>query len=128
MEGLTHLGNHVMVVASAFAVADLLVGLGHLSEGERTYQDALQLASQHGPGAEHITAHHHLGLSLIYRQRGDDTLAADHLNKAAELGLQTNLVDWLYRWSVAQDQLKEAAGDLATALALLAEAARGYIH
>ncbi|MFZ1598975.1 MAG: hypothetical protein WAW26_24260, partial [Anaerolineae bacterium] len=76
MERLTQLGNHVMVVASAFAVADLLVGLGSLSEAERTYQDALQLAAQHGPEAEHITTHHHLGLSMIYRQRGDDTLAA----------------------------------------------------
>jgi LuxR family maltose regulon positive regulatory protein len=128
MERLTQLGNHVMVVASAFAVADLLVGLGHLSEADRTYQDALQLASQHGPEAEHITAHHHLGLSMIYRQRGDDTLAAHHLNRAAELGLQTTLVDWLYRWNVAQAQLKEAAGDLETALALLDEANRVYIQ
>jgi len=128
MERLTQLGNHVMVVASAFAVADLLVALGRLSEAERTYQDALQLAAQHGPEAEHITAHHHLGLSMIYRQRGDDTLAADHLNRAAELGLQTTLVDWLYRWNVAQAQLKEAAGDLETALALLDEAKRVYIQ
>ena len=126
MERLTQLGNHVMVVASAFAVADLLVGLGRLSEAERTYQDALQLASQHGPEAEHITAHHHLGLSMIYRQRGDDTLAAHHLKRAAELGLQTTLVDWLYRWHVAQAQLKEAAGDLETALTLLDEAKRVY--
>ena len=128
MEKLTQLGNHVMVVASAFAVADLLVALGRLSEAERTYQDALQLAAQHGPEAEHITAHHHLGLSMIYRQRGDDTLAAYHLNRAAELGLQTTLVDWLYRWNVAQAQLKEAAGDLETALALLDEANRVYIQ
>ncbi|MCC6958110.1 MAG: hypothetical protein IT316_15015, partial [Anaerolineales bacterium] len=76
MRSMTQLGNHVFVVASAFAVADLLVGLGRLSEAERTYLDALQLASQHGPEAEHITAHHHLGLSMIYSQRGDDTLAA----------------------------------------------------
>ncbi|MGB3061306.1 MAG: LuxR C-terminal-related transcriptional regulator [Anaerolineae bacterium] len=128
MERLTQLGNHVMVVASAFAVADLLVGLGRLSEAERTYQDALQLAAQHGPEAEHITAHHHLGLSMIYRQRGDDTLAAHHLKRAAELGLQTTLVDWLYRWHVAQAQLREAAGDLETALALLDEAKRVYIQ
>ena len=128
MERLTQLGNHVMVVASAFAVADLLVGLGSLSEAERTYQDALQLAAQHGPEAEHITTHHHLGLSMIYRQRGDDTLAAHHLKRAAELGLQTTLVDWLYRWHVAQAQLKEAAGDLETALALLDEAKRVYIQ
>jgi LuxR family maltose regulon positive regulatory protein len=128
MERLTQLGNHVMVVASSFAVADLLVGLGSLSEAERTYQDALQLAAQHGPDAEHITAHHHLGLSMIYRQRGDDTLAAHHLKRAAELGLQTTLVDWLYRWHVTQAQLKEAAGDLETALALLDDAKRVYIQ
>jgi len=128
MERLTQLGNHVFVVASAFAAADLLVGLGHLSEAERTYQDALQLAAQHGPEAEHITTHHHLGLSMIYRQRGDDTLAAHHLKRAAELGQRTTLVDWLYRWHVAQAQLKEAAGDLETALALLDEAKRVYIQ
>jgi LuxR family maltose regulon positive regulatory protein len=122
------MGNHVMVVASAFAVADLLVGLGSLSEAERTYQDALQLAAQHGPEAEYITAHHHLGLSMIYRQRGDDTLAAHHLKRAVELGLQTTLVDWLYRWNVAQAQLKEAEGDLETALALLDEAKRVYLQ
>ncbi len=128
MESMTLLGNHVFVVASAFGVADLLVGLGRLGEAERAYQDALQLAAQHGPEAEHITAHHHLGLSMIYHQRGDDALAAHHLQQAAELGLQTTLADWLYRWHVAQAQLKEAAGDLETALALLNEAKRVYIQ
>ncbi len=128
MKRLTQLGNLVFVVASAFAVADLLVGLGSLSEAERTYQDALQVAAQHSPEAEHITAHHHLGLSMIYSQRGDDTLAAHHLKRAAELGLQTTLVDWLYRWHVVQAQLKEAAGDLETALSLLEEAKRAYIQ
>jgi LuxR family maltose regulon positive regulatory protein len=44
------------------------------------------------------------------------------------LGLLTTLVDWLYRWHVAQAQLKEAAGDLETALALLDEAKRVYIQ
>jgi LuxR family maltose regulon positive regulatory protein len=128
MESMTQLGNYVYVVASAYAVAELLEGLGRLSEAERTYQDALQLAAQHDPEAEHITAHHHLGLSMIYHQRGDDTLAAHYLNQAAELGLQTTLVDWLYRWNVAQAQLKEAAGDLETSLALLDEANRVYIQ
>jgi LuxR family maltose regulon positive regulatory protein len=125
---MTKVGNHVFVVASAFAVADLLVGLGRLSDAERTYQDALQLAAQHGPEAEHITAHHHLGLSMIHHQRGDDTLAAYHSNRAAELGLQTTLVDWQYRWNVAQARLKEAAGDLQAALTLLDEAKRAYVQ
>jgi LuxR family maltose regulon positive regulatory protein len=124
---MTQLGNHVYVVASAFAVAELLVSLGRLSEAERAYQNALQLAAQHGPEAERITAHHHLGLSMIYRQQGDDILAAHHLKLAAELGLQTTLVDWPHRWHVTQAQLKEAAGDLETALALFDEAKRVYI-
>jgi LuxR family maltose regulon positive regulatory protein len=128
MERMTQLGNHVFVVASAFGIADLLVGLGRLSEAERTYLDALQLAAQHGPEAEHITAHHHLGLSMIYRQRGEDTLATHHLKRAAELGLHTTLADWQYRWDVTQAQLKEAAGDLEAALVLLDEAKRVYIQ
>jgi LuxR family maltose regulon positive regulatory protein len=65
---------------------------------------------------------------MIYRQRGDDALASHHLNRAAELGLQTTLVDWLYRWHVAQAQLNEAAGDLETALALLDEAKQVYVQ
>ena len=47
---------------------------------------------------------------------------------AATLGIQTTLVDWLYRWHVAQAQLKEAEGDLETALALLDEAKQVYIQ
>jgi len=128
MESMTQLGNHVFVVASAFGVADLLVGLGRLSEAEQTCLDALQLAAQHGPEAEHITAHHHLGLSMIHHQRGEATLAAHHLKRAAELGLHTTLADWQYRWHVAQAQLKEATGDLESALALLDEAKRVYIQ
>ncbi len=128
MESMTRLGNHVFVVASAFGVGDLLVGMGRLSEAERTYLDALQLAARHGPEAEQITAHHHLGLSMIYRQREDDTLAAHHLKRAAELGMHTTLGDWHYRWAVAQAQLKEASGDLESALVMLDEAKRVYIQ
>ena len=88
----------------------------------------MQLAAQFGPEAEHITAHHHLGLSMIYRQRGEDALAAHHLEQAAKLGQQTTLVDWKYRWRMVQAKLKEAAGDLETALALLDEAKQAYIQ
>ena len=128
MNSMQKVGNFTFVVASAFAVSDILVDLGRLSEAERVYKDALLLASQHGPEAEHITAHHHLGLYMIYRQRGEDTLAAHHLKRAAELGPQNTLVDWQYRWHVAQSQLKEAAGDLETALTLLDVAKRVYIQ
>ncbi len=128
MKSMEQAGNPVFVIASAFAVGDMLVALGRLAEAERAYQDALKLAAQHGPEAEPITAHHHLGLSMIYYQRGDDTPAAYHWKRAAELGPQTTLADWPHRWHVAQAQLKEGAGDLETALALLDEAKRVYIQ
>jgi LuxR family maltose regulon positive regulatory protein len=127
MDSMTELGNHVFVVASAFAAADLLVGLGRLGEAEQAYQHALDLASRYGPQAEHITAHHHLGLSMLYRQRGQDDLAAHHWQMADERGQQTTLIDWPHRWCVAQAQLKEAAGELDAALELLDEAARVYV-
>ena len=128
MKSMAQMGNHVFVVASAFGKAELLVGLGRLKDAERAYQDALQLAAEQGPESERITAHHHLGLSMIYRQRGDDTLAAHHWKRAAELGPQTTLMDWQYRWLVAQAQLGESAGDLDSALDLLDNAKRVYMQ
>ncbi|NTU83602.1 MAG: helix-turn-helix transcriptional regulator, partial [Chloroflexales bacterium] len=53
---------------------------------------------------------------------------AQHMKRAAELGPQNTLVDWPYRWHVAQAQLNAAAGDLEAALALLDEARRVYIQ
>jgi LuxR family maltose regulon positive regulatory protein len=128
MKNMEQTGNFKFVIVSAFAVADMLLGLGRLAEAERVYQDALHLVAQHALEAEHITAHHHLGLSSIYHQWGDDTLADHHLKRAAELGPQTTLVEWPHRWHVAQAQMKEAAGDLETALAILDEAKRVYIQ
>ena len=35
-----------------------------------------------------------------------------HLQRARELGEQTTLVDWPYRWRLAQARLKQDEGDL----------------
>ena len=115
-------GNFVFVVASAFALADILVVLGRLREAEKTYQQALQLAAEHGKEAQQITAHHYLGLAMLHHEMGEDAAAAEHLQKAREMGEQTTLVDWSYRWHLAQARLKESGGDLEAALVLLDEA------
>jgi LuxR family maltose regulon positive regulatory protein len=120
-------GNFVFVVASAFALADILVVLGRLREATHTHRQALQLASEHGQDAQRITAHHHLGLALLHHERGEDAEAAEHLQKAREIGEQTTLVDWSYRWHLAQARLKESEGDLEAALVLLDEARRMYV-
>lgn len=127
MNSMQKTGNFVFVVASAFAVADLQVAQGHLHEAKKNYLQAIQLAAAHGKEAEQVTAHHHLGLALLAHEWGDEEAAAQHLQKAAEWGKQTTLVDWPYRWQIAQAQLKECAGELDAALELLDEAKRVYV-
>lgn len=127
MNSMQKAGNVVFVVASAFALADILIVLGRLREAVKTYQQALQLAASHGKDAQQITAHHYLGLALLYHEMGADIAAAEHLKKAEEMGKQTTLVDWSYRWHLAQARLKEFEGDLDAALILLDEAGNAYV-
>ena len=42
--------------------------------------------------------------------------------------MSSALIDWPYRWRLAQARLKEAEGDLETALDLLDEARRLYVR
>ena len=127
MADMHKVGNPVFVIVSAFAEADMLVVLGRLHDAIRAYQQALQLASEHGADAQQITAHHHLGLALIYHELGDSESTAAHLQTAADLGQRTTLVDWLHRWKLAQARFKESAGEWDAALELLDEAKRGYV-
>jgi LuxR family maltose regulon positive regulatory protein len=74
-----------------------------------------------------VTAHHHLGLALLAHEQGDDKAAAGHWQTAADLGQHTTLVDWHYRWNLAQVRLKESAKEWDASLDLLDEARRGYV-
>ncbi len=127
IEEMQRLGNQMFAIASAFAVADMQVILGRLGEAEKALQQALQRAAEYGKEAETITAHHHLGLALLALERGDDAAAARYLQNAADRGQHTTLVDWPYRWNLAQARFKEAAGEWEAALDLLDEARRVYV-
>ena len=127
MNSMQKAGNFVFVVASAFALADILVAQGRLCEAVKTYQQSLVLASKHGEEAQQITAHHYLGLALLAHEMGEDAAAVEYLQKAREMGEQTTLVDWSYRWHLAQARLKESEGDLDAALILLDGAGRVYV-
>lgn len=118
--------NFSFAVAASFAKADILIAQGRLREAIQVYQTALKLAETHG--VENITAHHHLGLGLLYHEMSENEYAANHLQKSFELGRQTPIVDWAYRKSLAQALLKESEGDFDAALELLDEAQRYYIR
>ena len=127
MNSMQKAGKYAFTVASAFALADILVAQGRLREAIATYQHSLRLAAEHGPEAQRITAHHYLGLALLQHEMGDDAGAVLNLQKAEEMGPQTTLVDWSYRWHLAQARFKETAGDLEAALVQLDEARRSYV-
>ena len=127
MNAMRQIGNVVFVIATAFGVADIQVAQGRLREALRTYEGSLQWAAEAGPEAQAITAHHHLGLALLYRELGNAEDFAQHWQKAEALGQRTTLVDWPHRWHVAQARVKASEGDFDAALDLLDEAQRVYV-
>ena len=69
----------------------------------------------------------YVGLSELYRERGDLHAATQHLLKSQELGEHTGLPQHRYRWRVAMARVREAEGNLGGALDLLNEAERLYV-
>jgi len=127
VENMHKLGNQMYVLASAFVVADMQVILGRLDEAEKTLRQTIQKAEAFGHEAEAVTAHQHLGLAMIAHERGDDIVATQHLQTAAELGQRSTLIDWTHRWNLAQARLKESDGEFDSALQYLDNAQRGYV-
>lgn len=127
MENMQKTGNIIFVVASAFALADILLALGRLTEAEASLNRSLELASSQGEEAEKITAHHYLALAMIAHERFDAESFTSKLQMAQKIGEQTTLVDWPYRWNLAQAFIKEGEKDYEAALKLHDEAKKTYV-
>ena len=127
VEDMQKLGNQMYVLASAFVVADMQLILGRLGDAEKTLRQTIQKAEAFGQEAEAVTAHQHLGLAMIAHERGDDIVATQRLQTAAELGQRSTLIDWIHRWNLAQARLKESDGEFDSALQCLDDAQRGYV-
>ncbi len=127
MDDMQKLGNQMYAIASAFVVGDMQITLGHLGEAEKALWNAIQQAAALGQEAVVVTAHHHLGLAMLAHERGDDPASAEHLQTVVKLGQRTTLIDWPYRWGLAQARLKESAGEWDDALKSLDEAKQGYV-
>ena len=121
-------GNTIFAIASAYGLAEILIAQGHLQEAVRTYEQSLQLAATHGREVQRFTAHHHLGLAMLYLEIGNDETAAQHLQTGLELGMYSTLVDWPYHKCVTQARWKESEWDFGDALELLEEAKRAYVR
>jgi len=128
ISSMQKVGNIVFAIASTFVLADIMVAQGRLHEAVRAYKQSLQLASEHDKHVERVIAYQYLGLAMLYHEMGDQEAADQHLLKSRELGEQSTLSDWPYRWCLTQAQLKETWGDLEAAHDLLDEAKRLYVR
>ncbi len=108
-------------------LADMDLARGRLGEALDTYQDGLRVALRSGPATLRGAADMHVGISEVLTERNDLVGAADHLERAMDLGEANGLPQHPYRWRVVAARLRQAAGDLAAAEALLKEAERRYV-
>ncbi len=127
MAGLRRAGHIADTFGCAIALADIRRTQGRLGEAMRTYEQALQRASQQGGAVLRGTADMYVGMSEVHRERDDLPAATQQLLRSQELGEHTGLPQNRYRWRVAMARVREAEGDLGGALDLLNEAERLYV-
>jgi LuxR family maltose regulon positive regulatory protein len=127
MASLQKASNISDAVGGAMTSADIRIAQGRLREAKRTYEHALQLATEHGDPVMRGTADMHVGMSEIHRERNDLHAATRHLLRSKEQGEHTGFPQYPYRWRVAMARIREAEGDLDGALDLLDEAERLYV-
>jgi LuxR family transcriptional regulator, maltose regulon positive regulatory protein len=124
--GLRRAGHIADIFGCAVALADIRITQGRLGAAMRTYEQALQGASEPGGPVLRGTADMYVGMSEVHRERDELRAATQHLLRSQELGEHTGLPQNRYRWRVAMARIRQAEGDLGGALDLLDEAERLY--
>jgi LuxR family maltose regulon positive regulatory protein len=127
MASLQKAGNIADAINGAVTLAAIRIAQGRLRQAMRTYEQALQLANSHGAPGLRGTADIYVGMSELARERNDLESATRHLLHSQELGEHAGFPQNRYRWRVAMARIREAEGDLDSALTLLDEAERLYM-
>lgn len=121
-------GNLAFALASVFYLGEIRIAQGQLREAARVYRQFLQLVPADDEAIRQAAPHLHLGLALVAHEQGDAPTAALHLQTSEERGERASLVDWPFRWCLAQARIQESAGAWEVALDLLDEAGRLYVR
>ncbi len=114
-------------IGSAISLADIRIAQGRLREAMSTYERGLQLATEQGGLVVRGTADMYVGMSELKRERNELNAATQHLLISKELGELAGLPKNPYRWRVVMARIRQAQGDLDSALDLLDEAERLYV-
>jgi LuxR family transcriptional regulator, maltose regulon positive regulatory protein len=116
-------GGHLSgTVGRAVTLADIRVAQGLLGEAMRTYEQALQLASEQGGAVVRGTADIYVGMSELQRERNELNAATQSLLRSQELAEQSGFAQNRHRWRIAMARIHEARGDFDGALNQLSEA------
>jgi LuxR family transcriptional regulator, maltose regulon positive regulatory protein len=127
MTRLLRIGHNPDAIGISIALADIRMVQGRLREAMRIYERGLQLASEQTALVLRGAADMHVGMSELEREHNNLSAATQHLLTSQELGAFTGLPQHPYRWRVAMAQIRQAQGDLDSALELLLEAERLYV-
>ncbi|GAB4444588.1 MAG: LuxR C-terminal-related transcriptional regulator [Chloroflexi bacterium OHK40] len=120
-------GNLAFALASGFYLAEIRLAQGQLREAARLYRQFLTLVPADHEALRMAAPHLHLGLAVIAHEQGDAQAATLHLRTSKEQGEQAALIDWPFRWRLAQARIEESSGNWEAALDLLDAAERRYL-
>jgi LuxR family transcriptional regulator, maltose regulon positive regulatory protein len=120
-------GNLAFALASGFYLAEIRLAQGQLREAARLYRQFLNLVPADHEALRTAAPHLHLGLAVIAHEQGDAQAATLHLRISKEHGEQAALIDWPFRWRLAQARIEESSGNWEAALDLLDAAERRYV-
>jgi ATP/maltotriose-dependent transcriptional regulator MalT len=128
MENLQLGGNISPAIGCAITLTDIQITQGHLHEAMSTYERGLQWATK--PDAPTLAvqgaADMHVGMSNLHYEHNDLETATQCLLTSQSLGELAGMPQNPYRWRAAMARIKQAQGDLDSALQLLEEAERVY--
>lgn len=128
MDSYQKAGNTLYAITGTFILADIRLAQGRLQAAVTIYERALKLAQEVGGAALRGLADLHTGLSELYLEQNDWDAAQTHLQQSKELGDETPLPRWRYRYLLARAHLEAAAGEWDAALTALDEAEKQYVR
>lgn len=123
-EGMRKSGD-IDEIGGIFMLADIRIAQGRLFDAISLYEQSLELAHEQGT-VPSGTAYLYLGLSKLYREKGDPIVARQHLLSSEEANKNSPYQLWQYRFTLAQAQIEEDQGNLDGALELMNKAEELY--
>jgi LuxR family maltose regulon positive regulatory protein len=122
LAGMRRAGDTLSAIRGTFVLGDIREAQGRLREAELIYERGLRSATEEAGPAVPETDELYLGLSEVYRERGELDAAAACLLAVTELAGRAEHAGNRQRWCTAMARVREARGELDGALELLREA------